>query len=95
MLESADDLLKFSVGEEAEVEVVIKGLAENGVNVVVAAGKFGDLYVHFLNKYKIMGVRLNSKFDLRRLCRTTGAQAQARIVSIYDTLNIYIGVLRI
>ncbi|VDP11963.1 unnamed protein product [Onchocerca flexuosa] len=79
LLESADELLKFSAGEEAEVEAVIKALAENGVNVVVAAGKFGDLYVHFLNKYKIMGVRLNSKFDLRRLCRTTGAQAQARI----------------
>ena len=31
--------------------------AEAGVNVVVAAGKFGDLYLHFLNKYKIMGVR--------------------------------------
>lgn len=26
--------------------------------VVVAAGKFGDLYLHFLNKYKIMAVRL-------------------------------------
>lgn len=85
MLESADELLKFSAGEEAEVEAVIKALAENGVNVVVAAGKFGDLYVHFLNKYKIMGVRLNSKFDLRRLCRTTGAQAQARIVSFCVT----------
>uniref|UniRef100_A0A915Q5C0 T-complex protein 1 subunit theta n=1 Tax=Setaria digitata TaxID=48799 RepID=A0A915Q5C0_9BILA len=79
LLESADELLKFSAGEEAEVEVVVKALADNGVNVVVAAGKFGDLYVHFLNKYKIMGVRLTSKFDLRRLCRTTGAQAQARV----------------
>ncbi|VDN02439.1 unnamed protein product [Thelazia callipaeda] len=79
LLESADELLKFSAGEENEVETIVKGLADNGVNVVVAAGKFGDLYVHFLNKYKVMGVRLNSKFDLRRLCRSTGAQAQARL----------------
>ena len=59
----------------------VKALSDAGVNVVVGAGKFGDLYLHFLNKYKIMAVRLVSKFDLRRLCRTVGAQAQARIVS--------------
>lgn len=80
LMESAEELLKFSAGEEAEVEEVVKQLADNGVNVVVAAGKFGDLYLHFLNKYKMMGVRLTSKFDLRRLCRTVGAQAQARVV---------------
>ncbi|KAH7729509.1 hypothetical protein AAVH_02984 [Aphelenchoides avenae] len=79
LMSNADDLLKFSSTEESEVEEQVKALAESGVNVVVAAGKFGDLYLHFLNKYKIMGVRLTSKFDLRRLCRTIGAQAQARI----------------
>lgn len=86
-MESAEELLKFSVGEEAEVERVVKSLADNGVNVVVAAGKFGDLYLHFLNKYKIMGVRLTLKFDLRRLCRTVGAQAQARVVSYFCSSN--------
>jgi len=79
LMQNADDLLKFSATEESEVEAQVKALADRGVNVVVAAGKFGDLYVHFLNKYNIMGVRLTSKFDLRRLCRTIGAQAQARI----------------
>ena len=83
MIENADELMGFSKGEESEVEAQVKALADNGVNVVVAAGKFGDLYLHFLNKYKIMGVRLVSKFDLRRLCRTVGAQAQARIVSCF------------
>lgn len=58
----------------------IKALAESNVNVVVSAGKFGDLYIHFLNKYGIMGVRLNSKFDVRRLCKATGATALPRIV---------------
>lgn len=82
-MNNADDLLQFSKTEESEVESQVKQLADTGVNVVVAAGKFGDLYLHFLNKYGIMGVRLTSKFDLRRLCRTIGAQAQARIVSIF------------
>jgi len=31
--------------------------------------------VHFCNKYKVMVVRLNSKFDVRRLCRATQATA--------------------
>ncbi|CAI4222166.1 unnamed protein product [Auanema sp. JU1783] len=79
LIENADELMNFSKGEESEVEEQVKALADNGVQVVVAAGKFGDLYLHFLNKYKIMAVRLTSKFDLRRLCRTLGAQAQARI----------------
>ncbi|CAB3405977.1 unnamed protein product [Caenorhabditis bovis] len=79
LIENADELMSFSKGEEGEVEAQVKAIADNGVNVVVAAGKFGDLYVHFLNKYKIMAVRLTSKFDLRRLCRTVGAQPQARI----------------
>ncbi|PAV56288.1 hypothetical protein WR25_15712 [Diploscapter pachys] len=79
LIENADELMNFSKGEEQEVEKQVKEIADAGVKVVVAAGKFGDLYLHFLNKYKIMGVRLTSKFDLRRLCRATGAQAQARI----------------
>ncbi|GMT22077.1 hypothetical protein PFISCL1PPCAC_13374, partial [Pristionchus fissidentatus] len=79
LIENADELQGYAAGEEKEVEEQIKGLADNGVSVVVAAGKFGDLYLHFLNKYNIMAVRLTSKFDLRRLCRTVGAQAQARI----------------
>uniref|UniRef100_A0A0K0DL20 T-complex protein 1 subunit theta n=1 Tax=Angiostrongylus cantonensis TaxID=6313 RepID=A0A0K0DL20_ANGCA len=79
LIENAQELMGFAKGEESEVESQVKALADNGVQVVVAAGKFGDLYLHFLNKYKIMGVRITSKFDLRRLCRTVGAQAQARI----------------
>ncbi|CEF62994.1 Cct8 protein [Strongyloides ratti] len=79
LMNNAEDLLNFSKNEEALIEKQIKELADAGVNVVVAAGKFGDLHIHFLNKYKIMGVRLVSKFDLRRLCKQFGAQAQARI----------------
>ncbi|GMT33251.1 hypothetical protein PFISCL1PPCAC_24547 [Pristionchus fissidentatus] len=79
LIDNADELQGYAAGEEKEVEEQMKGLADNGVSVVVAAGKFGDLYLHFLNKYNTMAVRLTSKFDLRRLCRTVGAQAQARI----------------
>jgi len=61
------------------VEAQVKALADANINVIVAAGKFGDLYLHFMNKYKIMGIRLNSKFDVRRLCKTVGATALPKI----------------
>lgn len=89
-MNNAEDLLQFSKTEESEVEAQVKALADKGVNLVVAAGKFGDIYLHYLNKYKIMGVRLTSKFDMRRLCRTIGAQAQARIVSFYQFVGLFL-----
>jgi len=73
LINNAEELLNFSKGEENVVEEQIKALADAGVNVVVAGGKFGDLYLHFMNRYKIMAVRLSSKFDVRRLCKTIGA----------------------
>lgn len=63
------------------LEEQIKAIADAGVTVIVAGGKFGDMALHYLNKYKIMGVRLMSKFDLRRLCRSVSATALPRLVS--------------
>lgn len=60
-------------GEESLLEKQIKEIADTGVKVIVAGAKFGDMALHFLNKYGIMGVRLNSKFDLRRLAKTVNA----------------------
>lgn len=94
LMSNAEDLLQFSKTEESEVEEQVKALADRGVNLVVAAGKFGDIYLHYLNKYKIMGVRLVSKFDMRRLCRSIGAQAQARIVRIIVLLLLEILLFR-
>lgn len=65
------------------LEEQIKAIAEAGVTVVVAGGKFGDMALHYLNKYQIMGVRLMSKFDLRRLCKSVSATALPRLVSIF------------
>ena len=58
----------------------IKAIADAGINVVVSGGKVSDLALHFANKYKLMVVRLNSKWDLRRLCRTIKGTALPRMV---------------
>lgn len=70
LIKTADELKNFSRGEENLLEQQIKAVADTGATVVVAGGKFGDMALHFLNKYGIMAVRLNSKFDLRRLAKT-------------------------
>ena len=51
----------------------MKALSDMGVTVLAAGGKIGEMALHYLNKYKIMAVRVTSKWDLRRLCKTVGA----------------------
>lgn len=73
LIKTANELLDFSKGEESLLEKQIKDIADAGVKVVVAGAKFGDMALHFLNKYGVMAVRLNSKFDLRRVAKTVNA----------------------
>lgn len=75
LIKTAEELTTFSRGEETQLEKQIKEIADAGVDVVVAGGKFGDLALHYVNKYNMMAVRLMSKWDVRRLARATGATA--------------------
>lgn len=75
LITTANELMDFSRGEENLLEAQIKAIADTGAKVVVAGAKFGDMALHYLNKYGIMAVRLNSKFDLRRL---------SKAVSLFD-----------
>lgn len=70
LIKTADELMNFSRGEENLLELQIKAIADTGAKVIVAGAKFGDMALHFVNKYGMMAVRLNSKFDLRRLSKT-------------------------
>lgn len=73
LIKNAEELLNFSKGEENQLEAQVKAIADTGVNLLVTGGKVADLALHYANKYQIMVVRLNSKWDLRRLCKTVGA----------------------
>lgn len=48
--------------------------------MLVSGGKFGDMALHYMNKYNLMAVRIPSKFDIRRLCKTVGATALPKLV---------------
>lgn len=81
LIKNAEEMLNFSKGEEKNLEAGIKQLADAGVKVVVAGSSVGELAMHFLNRYNFLVVKVLSKFDLRRLCRVTGATALTRFVN--------------
>lgn len=79
LIKTANELKDFSRGEENLLEQQIKAIADSGAKVVVAGAKFGDLALHYCNKYALMAVRLNSKFDLRRLSKAVNATVLPRL----------------
>ncbi|MBV94479.1 T-complex protein 1 subunit theta, partial [Eschrichtius robustus] len=79
LIKTAEELMNFSKGEENLMDTQIRAIAGTGANVVVTGGKVADMALHYANKYDIMLVRLNSKWDLRRLCKTVGATALPRL----------------
>ncbi|KAG9509279.1 T-complex protein 1 subunit theta, partial [Fragariocoptes setiger] len=79
LIKSANELMNFSRGEEELLESQIKAIAESGVNVIVSGAKFGELALHYCDKYKLTALRLMSKFDLKRVCRTVDATALLKL----------------
>jgi len=73
LLKSAEELRDYNNSEEAALEAVIKAIADAGANVVVCGQSIGELALHFVEKYKMLCIKVPSKFELRRLCRTVGA----------------------
>lgn len=74
LLTNAEELLNFSKTEEREMETLIKGIKDSGVDVVVTGGAVDDIALHFLEKFKLMVIKMSSKFELRRLCRAVKAR---------------------
>jgi T-complex protein 1 subunit theta len=79
LLRSGAELEAYSRQEEDAVAALVDGVAAAGVKAVIAGGAFGEVALHFLDKAGILALRVPSKFDLRRLCRATGATALARV----------------
>merc|ERR1719486_643696 len=79
LLKSAEELKAYNNSEEAALEKVIKSIADAGCNLLVCGQAVGELALHFLDKYKIMCMKCPSKFEIRRIARTTGANALVRL----------------
>ncbi len=79
LLKNADDLMNYTKSEEDKMEAFIKKLAECGINVVVATGAYSDVSLHFLEKYHMMAIKIMSKFEVKRIAKTTGAGLMVKL----------------
>lgn len=79
LIHNAKEMLSFSKGEEKMLEESIKEIADSGVKVIVTGSGIGELAIHFCNRFGLVVVKILSKFELRRLCRVTGATALTRL----------------
>lgn len=73
LIHSAEQLENYAKTEEAKIEELIKVIADSGATVIVSGGAVGEMALHFCERYKLMVLKISSKFELRRFCRTTGA----------------------
>jgi len=81
LIKTAEELTSYTRGEETQLENMIKSIRDAGTDVIVSGGKIGDMALHYINKYNMMAVRLTSKWDVRRLAKTTGATALPRVTA--------------
>jgi T-complex protein 1 subunit theta len=73
LITSAKDLESYSLGEEQKMEEYVKMIADSGAKVVVSGQSFGEMAMHFIERYGLMAIKMPSKFELRRFCRATNA----------------------
>ncbi|KAJ7971879.1 T-complex protein 1 subunit theta [Quillaja saponaria] len=73
LIHTAEQLENYAKTEEAKIEELIKAVADSGAKVIVSGAAVGEMALHFCERYKIMVLKISSKFELRRFCRTTGA----------------------
>ena len=79
LLKNADELLNYTTGEEDQFEGFVKGLAEAGINVVVGSGSISELALHYFEKYKIMTIKIMSKWEIKRIAKSVGASAVVKL----------------
>eukprot|EP00672_Neobodo_designis_P019871 CAMPEP_0174852570 /NCGR_PEP_ID=MMETSP1114-20130205/25900_1 /TAXON_ID=312471 /ORGANISM="Neobodo designis, Strain CCAP 1951/1" /LENGTH=538 /DNA_ID=CAMNT_0016087177 /DNA_START=35 /DNA_END=1651 /DNA_ORIENTATION=+ len=79
LIENAEQLVDYSKKEEQVMEELIGNISKAGVNVIVSNSTFGDLALHFLEKFGIMALKIPSKFEMRRLATAVDARTLARL----------------
>ncbi|XP_053115265.1 T-complex protein 1 subunit theta-like isoform X2 [Hemicordylus capensis] len=81
LFNSAAELKNFSKGEEGLMERHIQAIAKTGINVLVVGGKVEDSALFYLNRYRIMVVRVASRLELQCLCQAVGATLLRSVVA--------------
>lgn len=81
LLKTAGELLNYNKSEERKMEEIIEGIAASGAKVVIANGSVSEMALHYLDKFGLMVIKIQSKFELRRICGALGATAVIRLAA--------------
>lgn len=79
LIKNAQELENYAKDEESKLEEYIKGISDAGVTVILSGGAFGEMAMHFIEKYNMMAIRVPSKFELMRLCKSTNCTARSTL----------------
>jgi T-complex protein 1 subunit theta len=79
LIKNAEELLNYNRSEEKKMEEIVEGIAGTGVKCVIVNGSISEMGQHFLDKYGLMVLKIQSKFELRRICGSIGATAAVRL----------------
>lgn len=79
LIKNAEELMNYNKSEESKMEEIMKGIADSGVKCIISNGNVSEMALHFANRYDMMIIKIQSKFELRRLCGALGATAVVRL----------------
>lgn len=79
LIANAQELMNYNKGEERVMEQLVSSVVACGATVVICNGTISDMALHFFDKLGIMVIKVNSKFDTKRLCLTLGATASIKL----------------
>nr|AAD34470.1 chaperonin-containing-TCP1 theta subunit [Tetrahymena pyriformis] len=79
LIQNAKELLNYTKSEESHAESIVKKIADSGINLIIAGGSISEIVLHYVEKYKMMIVKCQSKFELKRICKALGACPVARL----------------
>lgn len=79
LIKNAEELMNYNKSEEKKMEEIVAAIAATGVKVVVANGSISEIAQHFLDKFNLLVIKIQSKFDLRRICSAVGATASVKL----------------
>jgi T-complex protein 1 subunit theta len=65
------------------MEEIIEGIAASGAKVVIANGSISELALHYLDKFGLMVLKIQSKFELRRICGALGEVNRDHFITIH------------
>jgi len=78
-LKNAKELREYTKGEEDHCEEVVKNIVAAGINCVIVGASITEIMKHYLEKYKVMIIRIMSKWELRRLAKSLKAKIITRL----------------